>query len=249
MQAALYNLTKLAKGVLHLHKLSLRLQTVLALLQRTDCLADIGSDHAFLVATAVLQGKAKSGVAVEIHFQPWQQSQRTVRALELHGAVDVRLGDGLEPLAADEVQALCIAGMGGGTIRGILKCGHDKLSQVSQMVLQPNVDAAILRSYLCETGYSITDEAVIEEAAVFYQVMRAEKGSESTDFSPLELEYGRINLKRREPQTMRLLTRDLAHWERVHISLSAGQHDGATQRRQWVGGRILALEEALARGC
>jgi len=229
--------------------LSLRLQAVLALLQNTACLADIGSDHAFLITAAVLTGKATRGIAVEISEQPWRQSQRTVRELELHGAVDVRLGDGLAPLETDEVQALCIAGMGGGTIRSILHRGRDKLRQVRQLVLQPNVDANTLRSYLCEIGWCITDEAVVEEAGVFYQMMRAEQGSGNVPFSPLELEYGRINLMRRDPQLVRLLERDLAHWESVQENLRAGRQDGAAKRKLWVGMRISALREALAVGC
>ncbi|MBT9177297.1 MAG: tRNA (adenine(22)-N(1))-methyltransferase [Firmicutes bacterium] len=229
-----------------MRQLSHRLQTVLALLQNTACLGDIGSDHAFLVAAAVLQGKAARGIAVELCELPWRQSKRTVHALGLSEVVDVRLGDGLEPLLPGEVHALCIAGMGGGTIRGILERGRDKLTQVSQMVLQPNVDAGALRSYLCDSGYRIADEAVVEEASVVYQGMRAEPSREGILYTPLELEYGRINLKRLDSHTVRLLERDFAHWQRVESSLQAGRPEGIAERRQWVNERVSALREVLA---
>lgn len=232
-----------------MRQLSLRLQAVLALLQNTACLGDIGSDHAFLVAAAVLQGKARRGIAVELCELPWQQSKRTVHALGLSEVVDVRLGDGLEPLLPGEVRALCIAGMGGGTIRGILERGRDKLSQVSQMVLQPNVDAGVLRRYLCDTGYSVTDETVVEEAGVVYQALRVEPGRDRFPYTLLELEYGRINLSRLDSQTIRLLERDLAHWRRVEMSLQAGTQEHIEERRQWVSERVCALKEVLENVC
>lgn len=229
-----------------MRELSPRLQTVLAQLKETLCLGDIGSDHAFLVTAAILQGKAKRGIAVELCELPYQQSKKTVAALGLNEQVDVRLGDGLAPLAPDEVQALCIAGMGGGTMRGILERGRDKLGQVSQLVLQPNVDAGVLRSYLWESGFRVRDEAMVEDAGIIYQVMRAEPGSEAVRYSPLELEYGRLNLKRFDATTARLLRRDLAHWKRVLVDLQAARQAGTHERSIWVSERVRALEEVLA---
>ena len=226
--------------------LSLRLQVVLGLLQNTACLGDIGSDHAFLVTAAYLQGKAARGIAVELCELPWRQSKKTVATLGLGEAIDVRLGDGLAPLLPGEVHALCIAGMGGGTIRGILERGRDKLSQVSQMVLQPNVDAGALRSYLRDSGYCIKDEAVVAEAGIVYQALRAEPGREGVPYTPLELDYGRINLRRLDELTVSLLQRDFAHWQRVEVSLQAGRQAGAAERGQWVRERVRALREVLA---
>jgi tRNA (adenine22-N1)-methyltransferase len=229
-----------------MRELSLRLQTVLALLNETLCLGDIGSDHAFLVAAAVLQGKARCGIAVELGELPYRQSKKTVTALGLSELVDVRLGDGLAPLAPDEVQALCIAGLGGGTMRGILERGRGKLGQASQLVLQPNVDAGLLRSYLWESGFRVRDEAVVEDSGIIYQVMRAEPGSETIGYSPLELEYGRLNLRRFDATTARLIRRDLAHWRRVLVDLQAARQAGTHARSLWVSERVRALEEVLA---
>lgn len=230
-----------------MRELSLRLQAVLALLQETPCLGDIGSDHAFLVAAAVRQGKAKRGIAVELCELPFRQSERMVSALGLGQVIDVRRGDGLAPLLPGEVQALCIAGMGGGTIRGILERGQDKLCQVSQMVLQPNVDAGVLRGFLCDIGYRIALETVVEEAGIVYQVLRAEPGKAGELYTPLELEYGRINLRRLDPCTIRLLHRDLAHWQHVLKSLRAARQKNTAERRQWVSERVCALKEVLTR--
>jgi len=228
-----------------MRQLSLRLQAVLALLQDTVCLGDIGSDHAFLVAAAIRQGKAARGIAVELCELPWQQSRKTIHALGLNAAVDVRLGDGLTPLLPGEVQALCIAGMGGETMRGILERGRDKLGDVSQMVLQPNVGAGALRSYLHDTGYCIADEVVVEEAGIAYQVLRAETGREVALYTPLELEYGRINLARLEAPTVRLIQRDRAHWQQVEANLQAARREETVARRQWVSERVRALKEVL----
>ena len=128
--------------------LSPRLRMVLSMFSPCECLADIGSDHGYLITTAVQTGLANRGIAVEINQLPFEQTHKTIRLHALAAVVDVRLGDGLEPLKQGEADALCIAGMGGGTIKGILSNGRNRLKSVTQLVLQPNVDAGELRAFL-----------------------------------------------------------------------------------------------------
>ena len=91
--------------------LSPRLRMALSMLSPCECLADIGSDHGYLITTAVQTGLAKRGIAVEINQLPFEQTHKTIRLHALAAVVDVRLGDGLDPLNKGEADALCIAGI------------------------------------------------------------------------------------------------------------------------------------------
>jgi len=225
--------------------LSPRLAALLRFITPCRCLADIGSDHCMLLTAAVERGIAESGVAVEINRAPFEESQRAVLAAGLEDKIEVCLGDGLVPLAEGKIDALCIAGMGGGTMARILARGEGRLSGVRQMVLQPNVDAAELRQHLLSRGYAIVDERLVEDGDYIYQVLRAEPGGRAS-YSPLELEYGRHNLNRQDPLLSKLLSRDLVHWLKVRDELAKGTAESVVLRRNEVGTKIALLAEALA---
>lgn len=225
--------------------LSPRLTALLELLTPCRCLAEIGSDHGLLITTAVACGVAERGVAVEINRSPYLESQKAVLTAGLEDRIEVCLGDGLKPLAVGEVDALCIAGMGGGTVARILARGETKLTAVRQLVLQPNVDAAELRQYLLTSGYAIVDERLVLDGDYLYQVLRAEPG-EGGSYSPLELEYGRLNLARHDPLLLQLLSRDLAHWLRVRDELTKGRGESIARRQSEVEERITLLKEAVS---
>ncbi|MBT9136300.1 MAG: tRNA (adenine(22)-N(1))-methyltransferase [Firmicutes bacterium] len=223
--------------------LSPRLAALLQMLAPCATLADIGSDHAMLISGAVQAGKAQRGIAVEINLAPFLESQRAVCRAGLQGKIEVRRGDGLAPLGVGEVDALCCAGMGGGTISQILAKGEGKLSAVRQMLLQPNVDGAKLRQHLLGTGFRVTDDQVVEDGAYTYQLIYAEPGKELKPYSPLELEYGRHNLARRSSLLVTLLARDILHWNKVRAELKRSNTEGSELRRRQIDEWIAQLEE------
>jgi len=225
--------------------LSPRLAALLGLITPCRCLADVGSDHCMLLTAAVERGIAERGVAVEINLAPFAESQRAVLAAGLEDKIEVYLGDGLAPLTEGKIDAICIAGMGGGTMARILARGESKLSGVRQLVLQPNVDAAELRQHLLSRGYAIVEEQLVVDGDYIYQLLRAEPGGRAS-YSQLELEYGRHNLNRQDPLLNKILSRDLVHWLKVRDELAKGTHESLVQRRSEVGIKIALLAEALA---
>ncbi|KAF0198105.1 MAG: tRNA (adenine22-N1)-methyltransferase [Bacillota bacterium] len=214
--------------------LSSRLGVVLSMFAPCECLADIGSDHGYLITTAVQAGRARRGIAVEINQLPFEQTQRTVEQQGLATAVDVRLGDGLKPLQRDEADAVCIAGMGGGTIKGILSNGRDRLESVAQLVLQPNVDAGELRAYLLQNGLVIVDEQLVADGGFIYQIIKAQPGSELQEYNRLELEYGRLNFKRHSDLLKQIIARDLKHWEGILLELTKARTEHVAVKRQQI---------------
>jgi len=221
--------------------LSPRLKTALTMLAKCNCLADIGSDHGYLITSAVLSGLAKRGIAVEINELPYAQTTKTINQNQLSSLIDVRLGDGLSPIHKGEIDALCIAGMGGGTITGILERGVDQLASVTQLVLQPNVDAAQLRAHLLKY-YVITDERLVADGDFIYQVIKAQPGQEACPYTKVELEYGRINIAQQSDLLKNVLCRDIAHWEKILDQIGSNH----AERRKEISAWITQLKEVFA---
>lgn len=231
-------------------KLSPRLLSILALLKPCSCLADVGSDHGYLICQAVSEGKAAAGIAVEMNDDPYKQTILAVVEAFLMDEVSVRKGDGLQPLAPDEADAVCIAGMGGKTIADILLGGRDKLGSVRQLVLQPNVDASRVRMALLELGFAVEDETLVRDGGFIYQIISAVPGAEDATAPSMDLfslEYGAINLGRGGPLLAEVLRRDVMHLEKIAAQLLRSKDSAAADRRSEVLKKVSALRAILAK--
>ncbi|AWB45395.1 tRNA (adenine-N(1))-methyltransferase [Paenibacillus sp. CAA11] len=160
-------------------KLSVRLQEIENRLPEGCTFADIGSDHALLPVSAVLCGRAKSAVAGEVNDGPYESAKRQVAGAGLEGKVDVRKGDGLAVIAPGEVEAITIAGMGGALMAQILESGLSKLEGVKRLILQPNVGEEIVRRWLLEHDWYLTDEHILKEDGKIYEILTAERHNEA----------------------------------------------------------------------
>ena len=170
-------------------KLSKRLQAVADLVKPNSRLLDVGSDHAYLPTYLVQQEKIDFAIAGEVVKGPYQIARNHVAEQNLQENIEVRLADGLAAFEEnDAITSVVIAGMGGILISEILEAGKDKLSQVEQLILQPNNHEESLRSWLMDHDFVITSEKILLEAGKIYEIIVAEHGT--TELNETELEFG-----------------------------------------------------------
>jgi tRNA (adenine22-N1)-methyltransferase len=114
-------------------------------------LADVGTDHAYLPAALVLEGKIGGAIAADLRQGPLSRAKETVREYGLNGKIAFRLCDGLSGIRPEEVNAVSIAGMGGETIAMILEAAPWTREQNTALVLQPMSSMDELRRW-CKHG-------------------------------------------------------------------------------------------------
>ncbi|GAE91174.1 tRNA-m1A22 methylase [Gracilibacillus boraciitolerans JCM 21714] len=151
--------------------LSNRLQQLANYLEDPICFADIGSDHAYLPCYVCVQHPKAKAIAGELNEGPYQRAKQTVLDQHLAAQIDVRKGNGLEVISPGEVNQITIAGMGGKLICSILNNGKNKLSGVQRLILQPNIDAHLVRKWVIDNSYRITAEAIILEEGYVYEII------------------------------------------------------------------------------
>ncbi|ENH97493.1 hypothetical protein J416_05763 [Gracilibacillus halophilus YIM-C55.5] len=153
--------------------LSNRLRKIAHFLDDPIRMVDIGSDHAYLPIYICQQNLHARAIAGEVNQGPFQRAKESVHEAELTHRIDVRHGNGLDVIVAGEVRQVTIAGMGGKLIREILEKGKTKLKTIDQLILQPNIDANLLRQWLFDHDYALTDEVIIEEDGYIYEILVA----------------------------------------------------------------------------
>lgn len=160
--------------------LSKRMETVVGFVPpQSQCVADIGCDHAYVSISLVERQLAKKVIAMDVRKGPLEIATRNVENAGLHNNIDIRLSDGLEQLEKGEADTIIIAGMGGLLITGILERGcsvlkGDGLHNAPTLILQPQSEIRKVREYLLTHEYSILKEDVIKDEGKYYTVIRAE---------------------------------------------------------------------------
>lgn len=170
-----------------------RLLCVAKHIRRGSVLADIGTDHAHLPVYLVERGVCPRAIASDLRPGPAEAARKSIRAAGLTDMVEVRIGDGLTPVAAGEVDDIAVAGMGGETIAGILEACPWIRDPRYRLVLQPMTRPEELRRYLYTAGFSIQEEEIVRDGHRLYTVIAAAYTGECLEPGPALLHIGRIS--------------------------------------------------------
>lgn len=179
---------------MHKIKLSPRLAVVAAFVGKGS-VADIGTDHALLPIYLVQSGHPKA-LASDIKEGPCQRARTNIYEWGLHGKIEVACAPGLDAAEAFCPDNIVIAGMGGEMIASILAASEYPSSAACRLVLQPQSMQDVLRRFLADSGYIITDETVVFDGGKYYQVLSAYYDGVKRTFEKYEYKLGAINLKR-----------------------------------------------------
>ncbi|MBR5178574.1 MAG: SAM-dependent methyltransferase [Lachnospiraceae bacterium] len=135
--------------------------------------ADVGCDHAHTGIWLIKNDIASKVIAMDVRKGPLEKARENIKLYGLDGIIETRLSDGLEKLSVGEADSIVIAGMGGTLTVEILKNGIDKAAAARELILQPQSDIGMVRRFLGENGFVITQEKMCKEDGKFYNSMRA----------------------------------------------------------------------------
>lgn len=208
--------------------------------------ADIGTDHAFLPVSLVKTGRASRVVATDLNEKPYQTALRHVLEAGVEGLVEVRRGDGLEPLRPGEVDVVVMAGMGGNTIAGVLERSPEVLAGVTRLVLQPMADPGDLRLWLVRNGWRLADEELVRVNEKFYIIIAAEPGEElcRDDFM---LEIGPVLVRKCSPYLVEYLEKIKGDYQRVLSGLARSRSEEAMDKAVALTSRLARITEVISR--
>ncbi len=149
-----------------LPRISPRLAILEAQVLRGKSMADVGCDHGHIPMRLLMQGLVPRAIAcdrAEAALDSARKQWQGLREAELvsadqYTALSFRHGNGLRPLAKEELGTLVIAGMGGQSVQKILAViwqepdrprplapSHARPSRIDRLVLQPNRGHEMLR--------------------------------------------------------------------------------------------------------
>jgi len=135
--------------------------------------ADIGSDHGRLPRLLVRSGRAAWCIATEYGAGPAQRLRAGITACPEADRIEIRHGDGLDPLRPDDrIDVLVLSGMGGPKMLSILDPVRLGALGVERLVLQPQSGRAGLRAGLAQRGWNVSAQRLVLDRGRFYTVVQ-----------------------------------------------------------------------------
>ena len=180
-------------------KLKPRLRMAAELVRDGVRIADIGTDHAYLPAALILEGRITGAVAADLRKGPLENAAQTVRANGLTDRISLRLSDGLANVSAGEADDIVIAGMGGILIAEILGACPFLKDGSKRYILQPQSHSEELRAFLWSSGFRIFGESACFEDEKVYIAFCAEYVGEAAAHSDAEIYFGGYYKRTDEP--------------------------------------------------
>ena len=170
-----------------------RLQMVLSLIDKDDIIADIGTDHGYLLIYAFNKG-VKLAQGIENKQGPYTRACLNLNEQIKKGICTITLSSGLNDVLP-MVDTIVMAGMGGELIVDILTENLDVAKRMKKIILCPNKKNYELRKFLSENGFLIEKELITQEANFFYEAFLVKPVNDIVKLTDIECEFGPYLLK------------------------------------------------------
>lgn len=178
-----------------MNQLDSRLRLCASFVRQGARVADIGTDHAYLPVWLCANGICPSAIAADINPEPLQSGKRTVEAAHLEDKITLRLSDGLKEIAADEVDDIVIAGMGGELIARIIGACDYARDPEKRFILQPMTRSEELLRRLCAGGFQILRQDCCVASNKCYTVLLVQYSGENRSYDALYPYLGELRPK------------------------------------------------------
>jgi tRNA (adenine22-N1)-methyltransferase len=169
-----------------------RIDTLCALLEKSDTFADVGCDHGYCSEYVLENGLCNQVIFSDVSKGSLAKAQILLQDYVQEGRAKAVLGDGFFGVPKDTEQVL-IAGMGGSEIVSILSDSRWGFMP-KRFVFQPMHDAEKLRRYILSNGGYLQRDFTFFDGK-FYDVLVGGVGQEPQPYTDAEYEFGKENLQ------------------------------------------------------
>lgn len=194
--------------------LSKRLKNVADMVTKGYIVADIGTDHGYVPIYLIKNGIVPKAYAMDINEGPLKIADKNIRLEGLQDKITTVLSDGMNEMTSEMAESVVIAGMGGDLITDILNRGKN-IKGIKELVLSPHKRVDIVRKYLLDNNWKITDENMVIDNNKFYTILRAVPEKEESEYDETEIMYGRLLLTTKNPVLKKYLEKENKMYEEV----------------------------------
>lgn len=200
--------------------LSPRLRAAASLVRGGGIVADIGTDHAYLPVSLVLDGRVTGAIASDLRPQPLENARATVNEFGVADKVELRLSDGLAAYRQGDAVEYVFAGMGGTLIARLLTESALPRDASLHFIFQPQSRAEELREALYRNGFTIGRELAVREGNRYYVAFDAVWTGQNAPYTAADCFLGKLP---RTPEARAFIARQYNRLKKKFDAAPAGE--------------------------
>lgn len=155
-----------------------------------ETLADIGTDHAWLLIELLNRNIIQQGIAIDNKEGPLAIAQRNVASEGLTDKISLLKSDGALKLKTP-AQAWVIAGIGGENTLEIIENSLSQAQQLEQLILAPHSKIEIVRARLAELNFTVRSEQLVKDEK-FYVILNTQYNKNQQQLTLKETYLGNL---------------------------------------------------------
>ena len=196
-------------------RLSKRLKLIADKVPSCHTLTDIGSDHAYIPIHLIENNICKKAIVTDIKDGPNLVAQKNIKKFDMQKRIEILKGSGLKPIKEKETEIIIIAGMGGIQITEILENDLEKAKKSRLIILQPMNYTEIVRKWLNNNGFKISDEELNKDDKRLYVVISCFYTGQKNTFSEYDCYIGRSLIEKNDPLLLDYIKRNIKKVEKI----------------------------------
>ena len=196
-------------------KINNRLKTIGDLVPLSSYPLDIGCDHALLSIYLVKEKGIKKAVASDNKSGPLKKAKENVNFYKVKDKVELIEAEGLNSYK-EGIDTITISGMGGLNINRILENNKSYLKNINTIILSPNNYSIAVKRKLIKLGYYISDEKLVKENNIIYQILVFMKGRKYYSYKKLYL--GPVLMTKEDELTKEYYKKELETKRRLYLN-------------------------------
>lgn len=225
-------------------ELSLRLKKIAAMVERSESIVDVGTDHAYVPIFLIKNGVCSKAIASDINKGPVEKAKKNIKREGLEKYIQCRLGGGLTTVKKGEVNAAVIAGMGGNLIRDILEESLCVFKRLDYVVLQPVQNADVLRKHIFNKGYQVIDEELCRDEDKYYEIIKVRFDNNPRKVEGIFYEISETMINKKHPMIKEFIEYKLGTYRKIYNNLKE-ETTSSRKRKKELGIKIKRLGEFL----
>ena len=210
-------------------RLTPRLKKIYDIVPSCNCLADIGTDHAYLPVFLLENNICNTAIASDVAIGPLNRAKSTVELHKLSERVSLRLGSGLSTIDKNEADTVVIAGMGGLLIADILSDGLEKIKN-TKIIIQPMSSVPDLRLHLYKSGFCIEKEHLVKELDKLYIIMEISYTGENYTYDDIDIYFGRYFVDNKPELYSLYLEQQIKKYDTIIKGLLNAENDNSKEK-------------------
>ena len=174
--------------------ISKRIKFIASLIDASDKVLDVGTDHALLPIYLVKNNITKVADGSDISSVVLENAKNNLIKYKMDSIINLFCSDGIKSVDINKYNTLVITGMGFHTIKDILDNGN--LDGINKMIIQSNNNHEEFRKYINSINYKIISDYYIFDKGKWYLVSLISKGKQM--LSGIEYVCGLYNINNKE---------------------------------------------------